>query len=216
MTYLEIVNNVLRRLREREVSTVDETAYSRLIGDFVNDAKEEIENAWDWSHLRTTITATTNSDIFAYILTGSGTRMKVLNVVNDTSNFVMRYMTAEDMTKNYLNIDNVQSSVPRYYSFNGVDINGDTIAEVYPKPDGVYQLRFNLVVRPGALTGDTDVVYAPERPVIHLAYAKAVEERGEDGGMAGLSAYNTANRSLNDALSFDQAKHPEELIWTVQ
>ena len=214
MTYLEIVNNILRRLREREVSTVDETAYSRLIGDFVNDAKEEIENAWDWSHLRTTITATTNSDIFAYILTDSGTRMKVLNVVNDTDNFFMRYMTAEDMTKNYLNITNVDTGSPRYYSFNGVDINGDTIAEVYPKPNGVYQLRFNLVVRPSALITDTDIVYAPERPMIHLAYAKAVEERGEDGGMAGLSAYNTANRSLNDAISFDQGKHPEELIWT--
>ena len=212
MTYLEIVNNVLRRLREREVSTVDETAYSKLMGDFVNDAKEEIENAWTWSHLRTTITATTTADIFAYILTDSGTRMQVLNVYNDTDNYEMTYRSADRMTKDYL--ANPASGSPRYYSFNGVDINGDTIAEVYPKPSGVYQLRFNLVVRPGALTGDTDIVYAPERPVIHLAYAKAVEERGEDGGMAGLSAYNTANRSLNDAISFDQAKHPEELIWT--
>jgi len=213
MTYLDIVNNVLRRLREREVSTVDETSYSRLIGDFVNDAKEEIENAWDWSHLRTTITASTTADIFAYVLTSSGTRMKVLNVVNDTSNNMMKYETAERMTNYYLNIDNVESGEPRYYSFNGVDINGDTIAEVYPKPDGVYQLRFNLVVRPEALTSDTAVLYAPERPVIYLAYAKAVEERGEDGGMAGMSAYNTANRSLNDAISFDAAKHPEETIW---
>ena len=64
------------------------------------------------------------------------------------------------------------------------------------------------------MTTDTEILYAPERPVIHLAYAKAVEERGEDGGMAGLSAYNTANRALNDAISFDQAKHPEEVIWT--
>lgn len=214
MTYLEIVNNVLRRLREREVSTVNETAYSKLIGDFVNDAKEEVENAWDWSHLRTTITATTTADSFAYVLTDSGTRMKVLNVVNDTTNNFMRYMNADIMTRNYLNISNVQSGSPLYYSFNGVDINGDTIAEVYPKPDGEYKLRFNLVIRPTVVTNDTDIIYAPDRPIMFLAYAKAVEERGEDGGMAGMSAYNTANRALNDALSFDQAKHPEELIWT--
>jgi len=214
MTYLEIVNNVLRRLREREVSTVNETAYSKLIGDFVNDAKEEVENAWDWSHLRTTITATTTADSFAYVLTDSGTRMKVLNVVNDTTNNFMRYMNADVMTRNYLNISSVQSGSPLYYSFNGVDINGDTIAEVYPKPDGEYQLRFNLVIRPTVVTNDTDIIYAPDRPIMFLAYAKAVEERGEDGGMAGMSAYNTANRALNDALSFDQAKHPEELIWT--
>lgn len=212
MTYLEIVNNVLRRLREREVSTVQETAYSTLIGDFVNDAKEEIENAWDWSHLRTTITATTTSGIFAYVLTDSGTRMKVLNVYNDTDNMEMTYRSAERMTRDYLS--SASSGSPRYYSFNGVDINGDTIAEVFPKPDKEYLLRFNLVVRPGLVTNDTDIIYAPERPIMHLAYAKAVEERGEDGGTAGISAYNTASRSLNDALAFDQAKHPEELIWT--
>lgn len=213
MTYLEIVNNVLRRLREREVATVSETSYSRLIGDFVNDAKEEIENSWDWSHLRTTITATTTANIFAYVLTTSGTRLKTLNVVNDTSNYFMEYMTAEDMTEKYLNMDNVQSGEPRYYSFNGVDINGDTIAEVYPKPDGVYNLRFNLVVRPEPVTNDTDVIYAPHRPVLHLAYAKAVEERGEDGGVAGISAYRTAERTLSDAIALDATKHPEETIW---
>lgn len=213
MTYLETVNNVLRRLREQEVSTVAETAYSKLIGDFVNDAKEEIENAWDWSHLRTTITATTTADIFAYVLTSAGTRMKVLNVINDTSNFFMEYETAENMTNNYLNIDNLQSGKPRYYSFNGVDINGDTIAEVYPKPDGVYNLRFNLVVRPEALTNDTDVLYAPNRAVIHLAYAKAIEERGENGGVSGLSAYRTAERVVSDAIALDAAKHPEEVVF---
>lgn len=212
MTYLEIVNNVLRRLREREVATVNESAYSKLIGDFVNDAKEEIENAWDWSHLRTTITATTTSGIFAYVLTDSGTRMKVLNVYNDTDNYEMSYRSSDRMTKDYLS--SPASGSPRYYSFNGVDINGDTIAEVYPKPNKEYLLRFNMVIRPGALTNDTDILYAPERPTLMLAYAKAVEERGEDGGNSGLSAYNTANRVLNDTLAFDQAKHPEELIWT--
>lgn len=212
MTYLEIVNNVLRRLREREVATVNESAYSKLIGDFVNDAKEEIENAWDWSHLRTTITATTTSGIFAYVLTDSGTRMKVLNVYNDTDNYEMSYRSSDRMTKDYLS--SPASGSPRYYSFNGVDINGDTIAEVYPKPNKEYLLRFNMVIRPGALTSDTDILYAPERPTLMLAYAKAVEERGEDGGNSGLSAYATANRVLNDTLAFDQAKHPEELIWT--
>ena len=212
MTYLEIVNNVLRRLREREVATVNESAYSKLIGDFVNDAKEEIENAWDWSHLRTTITATTTSGIFAYVLTDSGTRMKVLNVYNDTDNYEMSYRSSDRMTKDYLS--SPASGSPRYYSFNGVDINGDTIAEVYPKPNKEYLLRFNMVIRPGALTNDTDILYAPERPTLMLAYAKAVEERGEDGGNSGLSAYATANRVLNDTLAFDQAKHPEELIWT--
>jgi hypothetical protein len=52
MTYLDLVNNVLRRLRETEVASVQSTAYSKLIGDIVNDAKDLVENSWDWSALR--------------------------------------------------------------------------------------------------------------------------------------------------------------------
>ena len=45
MTYLNLVNNVLRRLRETEVTSVQTTAYSKLIGDIVNDAKDLVENS---------------------------------------------------------------------------------------------------------------------------------------------------------------------------
>ena len=37
--YLTLVNSVLRRLREDEVSAVANTAYSKMAGDFVNDAR---------------------------------------------------------------------------------------------------------------------------------------------------------------------------------
>ncbi len=41
MTYLELINDVLIRLRETTVSTNAETTYSTLIGKFVNDAKRK-------------------------------------------------------------------------------------------------------------------------------------------------------------------------------
>jgi hypothetical protein len=55
MTYLEVVNRILRRLRETEVTSVNETAYSKLIGEFVNDIKEEIEGDHAWSQLWQTV-----------------------------------------------------------------------------------------------------------------------------------------------------------------
>ena len=39
MTYLNLVNNVLRRLREDQVTTVYFNTYSSMVGDFINDAK---------------------------------------------------------------------------------------------------------------------------------------------------------------------------------
>ena len=61
MTYLELVNDVLTRLRETSVSTVSETTYSALIGKFVNDAKRQIEDAYTWNCLAQTVTVTTAS-----------------------------------------------------------------------------------------------------------------------------------------------------------
>ena len=59
MTYLEAVNSVLRRLREDEVVSVSANPYSKLVGELVNDAKRLVEDAWDWSSLRNTITVQT-------------------------------------------------------------------------------------------------------------------------------------------------------------
>ena len=49
MTYLQLVNSVLRRIREDEVSSVSQNNYSKLIGEFVNDAKRTVEDSYDWT-----------------------------------------------------------------------------------------------------------------------------------------------------------------------
>ena len=76
MTYLQIVNSVLRRLREEEVSTVAQNSYSKLIGEFVNDAKRTVEDAYDWTALRTELPVSLVADTTTYSLTGSGTNLK--------------------------------------------------------------------------------------------------------------------------------------------
>jgi hypothetical protein len=214
MTYLQLVNAVLRRLREKEVTTLQGTnTYAKLIGDFVNEAKTMTENAWDWSALRTTLTVQTQEDIFNYILTGSGNRFEVLNVINDTSDNFVEYQTSTWFDKAYLMGDVVKGS-PNYYNFNGVDANGDTQVDVYPKPDGVYALRFNVIKRTPDLSADTDKVLIPTRPIVLLAYAMAIEERGEDGGNSSMWAYQTGQSALSDEIALDAARHPESTIWT--
>ena len=52
MTYIEIVNSVLVRLREEKVDAVNENEYSSLIGQLVNVAKRDVENAFNWEALR--------------------------------------------------------------------------------------------------------------------------------------------------------------------
>jgi hypothetical protein len=225
MTYLNIVNNVLRRLREEEVSSVQSTAYSKMIGDFVNDAKSMVEEAWDWSALRTTLTVETTKDIFNYAMTGAGNSFKILHAYNDTDNWDMEYRTPIWFDHRYMMQEPV-SGPPRYYTFNGVDADGDTQIDLYPKPseDGTI-LRFNVVnrgeitdgvgdvVRPKLLENDTDKVLIPYLPVLHLSVALASRERGETGGTSTPEYFAMADKYLSDAIALDAQKHPEETIW---
>ncbi len=59
MTLLELVNDVLIRLREPVVTTFNETIYSTLVAKFVNDAKRQVEDSFGWNALGQTITVTT-------------------------------------------------------------------------------------------------------------------------------------------------------------
>ena len=212
MTYLNLMNNVLRRLREEEVTSVQSTTYSKMAGVFVNDAKRIVEDAWDWSALRTTLTITTTDDIFNYVLTGSQNRIKELNVINDTSNIIMEYRPAKYFDEQYLVQDPVKGS-PKFFTYNGIDSDGDTQIDVYPKPDGVYTLRFNCVLRGADLSADTDNLLVPSMPVIHYAVALLARERGETGGTSAGEYFNIADRYLGDAIALDAQKHPEEVIF---
>ena len=212
MTYLEIVNAVLRRLREREVSSVQATAYSKLIGDFINESKSQVEAAWDWSALRSTLTLNTTANVFNYELNGSQNSFKVLDVWNDSDDIEMQYKDASWFNREFLTAS-PQLGTPLYYNFNGVSADGDTQVDLYPIPDAAYALRFNITLRNQELSADTDNMVIPKRPVILLATAMAIEERGEDGGQQSMNAYAASQSALADEIAMDAARHPEDTIW---
>jgi hypothetical protein len=53
----------------------------------------------------------------------------------------------------------------------------------------------------------------PYEPVIFLAYAKALAERGEDGGLASSEAYGLCKTSLSDAIAIESGRYGEEETW---
>ena len=212
MQYISLVNEVLTRLRESEVSSVNDNAYSKMIGKFVNDAKRNVEDAYNWNALYDTLTAVTTNDIFNYVLEGSGQRFRVIDVLNDTSNLELREATTRWMNQQFL-INTTQKGTPQYYNFNGTDVNGDTQVDLFPIPDGVYNVRFNIVLPQPILVNNADVLKVPHEPVIFLAYAKALAERGEDGGLASSEAYALYKTSLADAIALESGRYEEESAW---
>lgn len=212
-TYLQLVNDVLIRLRENEVSSVSDNAYSKLIGKFINDAKRQCEDAYNWNALSTTLTADTTATLFNYVLTGSGQRFRLIDVVDDTSNAVLELQTTSQMNKLFL-LQTAQTGAPQYYNFNGVNSNGDTQVDLYPIPDGVYNLRFNIIKPQLPLSANSDTILIPSEPVIFNALSRAMGERGEDGGIASNEAFAMYKQSLSDAIALESGRYLEESEWT--
>jgi len=212
MTYLNLMNSVLRRLREEETSSVTSTTYVKMVGDFINDAKTLVGQAADWSALRETITISTTASDNIYSLTGGGDNIKVMSMLNDTENCFMEYQT-KDWFNEQLYISSAAEGAPRYFTYNGLDSNGDTQILVGPTPDGVYSIRVDTVKRQADLSANDDVLLVPAQPVIHLAVALLARERGETGGTSTAEYFTIANQYLSDAIAIDAAKHPEEMVF---
>lgn len=209
MTYLELVNDVLARLREQQVTTVALTNYSALIGRFVNDAKRQIEDAYDWNALGREITITTASGTYEYSLTGAGQKFRVnSDPLNTTSNVVMQNITNGDMRRKQ-NLQPTVTAVPTEYCFDGVDNNGDAKVQLWGRPNGVYSIKFFLAVPQATLTDDSTSVLVPDVLVTQNAYARALVERGEDGGLNSSEAYALYKSMLSDYVALEATRFPE-------
>ena len=208
MTYLELVNDVLIRLREPTVTTVVLNSYSTLIGKFVNDAKRQIEDAFAWNVLGTTITLYTTSGTYEYALTGAGQKFQVIDVINATSNVGMRNIDFVSMNRKQ-NFSTPVSGIPSEYAFDGVDGSYDTKVTLYPRPDGVYSIPFSLTVPQATLASDSTVVLVADTLVAQNAYARALVERGEDGGLSSSEAYQLYKSMLSDYIALEGTRYPE-------
>ena len=210
--FLELTNSVLNRLREDEATSVNDNSYTKLVARWVNDAKRQVEDEYNWNSLSETLTAVTADGIFNYVLDGTGQRFRVIDVLNDTSNCFVNNASTRWMDERFL-LTTAQKGAPRYYNFNGTNSDGDTQVDLYPIPDGVYNIRFNVIRPQVELVADADVLLVPHEPVIMGAYARAIAERGEDGGLTGNEAYGLYKQSLADAISLESGRYVEEQSW---
>jgi hypothetical protein len=208
MTFLELVNDVLIRMREPTVTTVTLNSYSTLIGKFVNDAKRQIEDAFSWNALGQTITVTTVASTSSYSLTGAGQKFQVMDVINTTSNVGLTNISFVDMNRK-LNFTPLANQIPTEFAFDGVDGSYNTKVNLYPIPDGVYTIKFALTVPQATLASDATVVLVPDVLVVQNAYARALVERGEDGGLSSSEAYQLYKSMLSDYIALEGTRYPE-------
>jgi hypothetical protein len=187
---------------------------STLIGKFVNDAKRECADAYDWDAFTTSVTITTAASQYTgYSLTGAGTRFKVINVIDITKYGALTPTTVNEIERRVFITASPQSSDPSEYAFKGVDSNGDSQAMLWPIPIGVNSIRFSLLVPEDDMSSNTDTTKLPKEPIVLGALARALVDRGEDGGLSSSEAYALAKKSLGDVIAIELARSPENDAW---
>jgi hypothetical protein len=209
-TYLDLVNDVLVRMREPEVTTVAENTVSALVGKYINDAKRQVSDAYDWDAFNTPITVNTIANTTGpYSITGAGVRYKTMDVINTTSFYELSPLSHANYDSFYYTTPTPTKGLPMYYSIKGVDTNGDIKVNFWPVPDAVYAIRFSLIVPEADFTTDSSTTLVAKEPIVLGAFARALVERGEDGGLSSSEAYALYKSCMSDLIALELARSPE-------
>jgi len=209
-TYLDLVNDVLVRMREPQVTTVAENTVSTLVGKYVNDAKRQVSDAYDWDAFNTPITVSTAVGQSAgYSITGAGVRFKTMDVINTSSFYQLSPLSHANYDSFYYTTPTPTRGLPMYYTMQGVDTNGDMKVNFWPVPDAVYSIRFSLIVPEADFSTDSSTTLLAKEPVVLGAFARALVERGEDGGLTSSEAYALYKSALSDLIALELARSPE-------
>ena len=221
MTYRQLINEVLIRLRESTIDadwsgaindSADVSDYEKVIGSLVNDTKRSIESYHDWLVLRETVDISTVNGTKNYNLS-SGQDFKIIDVINNaTGNQLVQ------VSKAYLNRERyptASTGEPHYYGFNGADSSNNLKVDLSPTPSKAETISFDIVKYQDTLTAATTTLKIPAQPVILGAWARAIAERGEDGGTQSAIAAQEATNSLNQAIMLDSGNTQFESDWFI-
>jgi len=222
MTFRELINEVLIRLREETIATdwsgnINDsstvTDYQKVIGSLINDSKRNIESYHDWLVLRETVDITTVSGTRNYSL-ASGQEIKIMDVIDQSQGTHLVQVSRQYINSTKYPTSN--SGDPLYYAFNGADSSNNLKVDLEPIPNSAQTLSFDIVKFQDELKTASTTLKLPEKPVILGAWARAVAERGEDGGTQTSVIAAEVSESLNQAVIRDSGNTQYETDWFIK
>lgn len=233
MTILEVVNSVLRRLREDTVADLSDP-YAMLIAEFVADIHKEVVDAHDWSFMdrgvlfqigtgRTAYNVGLGSaDLYAgYTGLSEGAQLRYKE---DTQPVACLYETIDDANNGYTLIDLSEASESRVDAAirnrNGGAARPDEFSFVRTRDYPLGQIRFNT--NPDAtyfayfkfhdpepeldLSVPSYEILAPSKPIVLGATYLALNERGEEMGEPGHVAEQKYRVALSAEIERDRLR----------
>lgn len=216
ITYLQAINRVLVRLRKPAITTLSGLSeYNRLVTNFIYEAKDEVESSWDWNCLLTSESLSIVAGTGEYTLTGWGEEFSIEMVYDETHNCVIPGPT--DFVSITAGLGTSVVTGPRTWAMSGVDVNtGDPQITFYPTPAESQTFTVHGRVKTGLLLTEQDLIYVPWKPVVLLAQAMSVDERGEEGGTPFDELYQRYQRALSTAIARDANLGHKVKDWRVE
>ncbi len=233
-TVLQAVNQVLVKLAEDEVgdsATSLTERYELLVLSFINDIKEQIEDAHNWRALRQTVSVTIAADANSATITEANERSRLVRLyqqnrptpvplvfdITDSTNPdpLIEMDLAELLYRDTIDPDVRQE--PTYFALD--NSSGDVLdLYVWPRPSASTTIQITLIIPQAPLDKDTldTNIKIPVRPLIVGSTWYALEERGEELGANGLFNEQRFLDALNSAIGRDQAEQGDnvELVAT--
>ena len=208
MTYLELVNGVLVRLREPMTPSVlkAEDHVVNMVKSLVNDAKRHVEMTHSWNATRQLWMIPTEKGRANYILDETSGGCRVSKVALDGFHLHQWDLMA-------VVHGNTKTGRPYRWAFDGTDEKGNISIRFDPVPDQAYEIEILGHRVLSDLKSDDDEARLPAQPILYYALALAARERGEVGGQTAQELFSMAQQYISDAIALDANLSPTEKIW---
>ena len=238
MTYLEMVNEVLVRMREDEIISVndpDNDPQQKIVCKFVNDARRFVDKSHTWNAQRKIWLVDPSFDVAGYTIPDSNESASIYTVRwAGTSNCL------KEANERWISRQKKQLGTPQYYAPSFSE-NNELTVRFWPVPGEDYvgssasvseysageytEAEYNGEIAEGhsilmegykvsaPMKNDDDLIRLPIDPVMYYALAYASRERGEIGGQGSTELFQLANQYLSDAIAWDVNNSDMEYIW---
>jgi hypothetical protein len=238
-TYLQLVNKVLVNLREATVGDMT-AAYTQLLGEFVNQAKETVEDSWRWRILTSEVQVTTVAQQIQYYLDAAANSPAVtlvsgnypderaqllkddedhyqaFDITGASSNVVyqLSHTAREDQVLSGYLAPARSQNIPYAFSYT-MEGGRPSIYLVDPPPVGRV-LAFRFCAPQTEFGVGTETLLVPWRPVVSMATALAMQERGEELGESADLYFSRYNSELLRAQENDRDGSYDQLLVDTQ
>jgi hypothetical protein len=230
-TQLDLVNNILVRVREKQVENITDNTYSQLVAQIVAESYEEVLDEWNWRSLSETsvfaipagsmggpasdfvVGGFLAPDARLFLAREGGAPYSrvipepyVIDLFEDNSSYQMRELTLPQYSDVVQRQIRQETDYPQYFALR--PLPDETLDILFWQPaktdcsvSMTYWRRPNRMSSDGTTQGAN--IEIPFRPVQELALMYTLNERGEEMGEPGNLAERRYMQALSSAKELD-------------